>query len=628
MTPQPFAIYRHAKLKSMGIIGASARHMTRAAETPNADPARAHLNRVLIGGEDPAADAAALIPATDARDEDGKLRRRSNSVLAIEVLLTTSPEWWETATPDQQQEWLDRSTAWLVAEYGRENIAHLRLHGDERTPHLTGVIVPLDEHGHLNARKWIGGKARCAQQQTDYAAAVAPLGLRRGIKGSTAEHERVQRHYAQIAEPVVTLTIDRPPRILIDPEGWAEGQAAGVARQIAPTMARARVMDSERTRRKAAEAQATKDRARADRAQEALDAQKAAAARLRALPPAEVLDALGFQEDPRERGRWRAEGFNITLGTGEKAGKWFDHAAGQGRGGAIDLVQHVMGTDFKSALAWLSDRFGPGPTAADLTARLRAQAVAQVRAAQAERQPFTPPQPAPEHWPEVRRYLTADRALPASYIDRLHELGDCYADARRNAVFVCRDEDGQAVGAELKGTVQRQDGTRFTGMAPGSRKDRGGFRVGAVARAAVVYLVESAIDAISLTRLRQMDGERGFAVASTAGTTPEPRQWFAGLADAVRLICAFDNDEPGDKAAQALRRHRFERLRPKGQDWNDDLRAKSAQSDSQGHRHAVTMPASPMSDLSRIRAMTKHGHAPELTPSKERDADAEGPAPE
>ena len=95
-------------------------------------------------------------------------------------------------------------------QYGRENIAHLRLHGDEQTPHLTGFIVPLDKAGHLNARKWIGGAARCRQQQTDYAAAVAPLGLSRGIEGSTAEHERVRRHYGQIAAPVAPLQIERP----------------------------------------------------------------------------------------------------------------------------------------------------------------------------------------------------------------------------------------------------------------------------------------------------------------------------------------------------------------------------------------------------------------------------------
>ena len=206
----PFAIYRHEKIKTAQALTASANHMTRATDTPNADPQRAALNRVLIGSADPAADAAALIPAPDAVDQDGKKRRRSNSVLAIEILLTASPEWWSEATPAAQQDWLDRSTEWLVREYGRENIAHLRLHGDEQTPHLTGFIVPLDEAGHLNARKWIGGAARCRQQQTDYAAAVAPLGLSRGIEGSTAQHERVRRHYGQIAAPVAPLQIDRP----------------------------------------------------------------------------------------------------------------------------------------------------------------------------------------------------------------------------------------------------------------------------------------------------------------------------------------------------------------------------------------------------------------------------------
>lgn len=575
---EPFAIYRHAKLKSMGIIGASARHMTREAETPNADPARAKLNRVLIGTEDPAADAAALIPAPDARDESGKLCRRSNSVLAIEVLLTTSPEWWETATPDQQQEWLDRSTAWLVAEYGQETIAHLRLHGDERTPHLTGFIVPLDEHGHLNARKWIGGKARCAQQQTDYAAAVEPLGLRRGIEGSTAEHQRVQRHYAQIAQPVARLSIARPPRVLLDPEGWTAEQRRNLSRQAGPTFARARVADSERTRRKAAEAQATKDQSRADRAQVALDAQKALAGRLRALPLPEVLDALGFQQDRADPTRWRAEGFNIVVGEGARAGKWFDNVAQEGRGGAIDLTAHALSTDFKGALAWLADRFGPGAAAADLTAQLRAQAVAQVRAAQAEREPFSPPPAAPEHWPGVREYLTTARALPPAYIDRLHERGDLYADARRNAVFVCRDpETGRITGAELKGTIARQDGTRFTGMAPGSRKDGGGFRVGDVLKAATVYLVESAIDAVSLFRLRQDAGERGHAVVSTAGTRKTVPAFLGRLAASVGRVCAFDNDEVGDKGAHGLRRAGWKREKPEGKDWNDDLRARQRQ---------------------------------------------------
>ena len=197
---------------------------------------------------------------------------------------------------------MDRSTAWLVHEYGRENIAHLRLHADEQTPHLTGFIVPIDpDTERLNSRRWIGGKERCAKQQTDYAATVAHLGLSRGIEGSTAKHERVRRHYRQIAQPVASLAIDCPPRVLMDPEGWAAEQAQSIARQAAPAFARARTAESDRTAKKAAEAQAEKDRRRRERAEAELEAQKALSACLRALPLPDVLDALGFRADPARR---------------------------------------------------------------------------------------------------------------------------------------------------------------------------------------------------------------------------------------------------------------------------------------------------------------------------------------
>ena len=119
--------------------------------------------------------------------------------------------------------------------------------------------------------------------------------------------------------------------------------------------------ESDRTARKAAEAQAAKEQGRADRLQAAMDEQKALSARLRALPLPDVLDALGFVQDKTEKTRWKADGFNITVGEGAKASKWFDHAAGTGKGGSIDLVQHVTGSDFKGALAWLADRFDPEP---------------------------------------------------------------------------------------------------------------------------------------------------------------------------------------------------------------------------------------------------------------------------
>ena len=126
-------------------------------------------------------------------------------------------------------------------------------------------------------------------------------------------------------------------------------------------------------------------------APKALVQQKATADRMRALPLPDVLDALGFQQDKAEPDRWKADGFNITLAQGPKLGKWFDHIAQHGRGGAIDLVQHITGADFKGALSWLADRFGEGATAADLTARMRAEAVRQVKRPRPSESPSPPP---------------------------------------------------------------------------------------------------------------------------------------------------------------------------------------------------------------------------------------------
>ena len=286
-----------------------------------------------------------------------------------------------------------------------------------------------------------------------------------------------------------------------------------------------------------------------------------------------VCDALALSWDPKDK-VWRGETVKIGLGEGAKAGKWFDHRAEKGRGGAIDLAQHVLGTDFNRALAFLADRFGTGAAAADAAARAFRDVSQAEKAAVKDRKPFTLPEPAPEHWLHVRTHLVRERGLPRHTSTGCTRKGELYADARRNAVFVCRGPDGEPVGAEIKGTFLRPDGTRYAGLAPGSRKDAGGFRIGSILKAKAIYLVESAIDAISLLKIRMDAGEREFAVISTAGTTPRPREWLEGVSRAVRRVCAFDADEAGDKAAQGLRRHGLERLRPSlGKDWNDELRA-------------------------------------------------------
>jgi hypothetical protein len=569
-----YAIYRVEKHKTAGTIAASSGHMMRSRPTPNADPKRTGSNVVIVGSDDPARDVSQLLPESGERGDDGKLRRAKNSVLTLEVLLTASPEWWAEATPEQQSAWVDQSCEWLRDEYGTENIAHLQLHQDERTPHLTGMIVPLDPStGRLNARRWTGGREALRKQQTNYAAAVENLGLSRGIEGSAAKHERVARHYAQLNQPIKPIRIEAPKlRDLFRPAEYVKRQKRAATAQVGPVVARARTAETARNSEKRAKATADKARRKSSSLARDLQAEKQGrktqADQMRALALTDVADALGYVRDKTDPKKWShpATSSNISI----NGSKFFDHNADTGGGGAIDLAKHAMETDFQGALSWLSASFGSGAAAADLAAVRIAQAKRDVSQAAKERDPFEPPWQSEPNWPHVRAWLIEERGLPADEVDRLHDKGDVYADDRRNAVFISRDASGKAVGAELKGT---SPGSKFAGLAPGSMKSVGGFRLGKLS-AKALYIVESAIDAISLYVLRRRAGEKSLCVVSAAGSSPIAPA-IAGVSAADRKICAYDADDPGDKAAGKLG---WDRLRPTaGKDWNDQIRAADEQ---------------------------------------------------
>ena len=64
--------------------------------------------------------------------------------------------------------------------------------------------------------------------------------------------------------------------------------------------------------------------------------------------------------------------------------------------------------------------------------------------------------------------------------------------------FLCRDHRQHPVGAKLVGTRPAPDSRTFKGMAPGSRKARGGFWLPAnTDDLDAILIVESAVDALS-----------------------------------------------------------------------------------------------------------------------------------
>jgi len=190
-----FAIYRTAKLKSMGEIGGSLSHTYRTRNTPNADESRIHLNEHSLETYN-----SCFAAIKNSIPE----KRRKNAVLCIEHLITTSPDWngWGT---EKEKEFFKKSLEFLNKKYGKENVIACSIHRDETTPHLIVYVVPIDEKGGLNAKKWLGGRAKLSQTQTDFANEVKNLGLERGLENSKARHKTIKQFYAEIEKPTPKL---------------------------------------------------------------------------------------------------------------------------------------------------------------------------------------------------------------------------------------------------------------------------------------------------------------------------------------------------------------------------------------------------------------------------------------
>jgi hypothetical protein len=283
------------------------------------------------------------------------------------------------------------------------------------------------------------------------------------------------------------------------------------------------------------------------------------AAVVRELPLESVLIVCGAVRDRRDRSQWHTAQGPLSV-CGAKFINWRQDVGG---GGAIDLVMHLAEVDFAAAVAWLEDQLAGGFAAATAAADNTGYS-GHLSTAEDPPRTLRLPEPDACMLDRVRRYLTGRRRLRAALLEPLLQCGRLYADRRGNAVFLLVAGKAQRpVGAELRGTGPRV----WRGMAPGSRKDRGYFWIGATGSREII-LCESAIDAISCF---QMHPQR--ICISTSGVRANP-PWLGGLiARGYTLHCGFDADQAGDEAAaRMIALHpAIGRLRPPDHDWNDAL---------------------------------------------------------
>lgn len=239
----PYAVLRVAKLKTQAQALAATAHNYRQKAVPNAELDEARPNREYVNHE--RKDYWSLAEARI--QEAGVKRVRSDSVRAMEVILTGSPEGYVRdkegrAVDYSRSKWAQDNLHFLQRQFGKENVVSFTLHQDEKTPHIHAVVVPITEKKTLSADQLFNPQS-LRQLQTAYAEAMREHGMSRGVEHSKAQHQPMRRLYGQeveVSKQVAELSrvpdsgafkLDDPP--LLNREKWKQEQEARINAEIA-----------------------------------------------------------------------------------------------------------------------------------------------------------------------------------------------------------------------------------------------------------------------------------------------------------------------------------------------------------------------------------------------------------
>lgn len=572
-------VFRIGKIHEWGKIGAAAQHNTRTRHPANADP---HGPVIKIAG--PENDVA-----QEVRRRIGAQKIRKNAVIAVEAIITASPEYFRGQDPgkaggydaDKLAQWRAAVEPWIAAEF--PDAASVELHLDEATPHYHIIDVPLDSQGKLNARAKYGGRDTMRAWQDRAAAAVAHLAIERGTQKSVATHTRIQEYYGHVVQPmpeVPKITVPRPPDDVTlqekipftaakkERDAWEAKYASQIAAHNTAILRNYRILEDkirhipllEKENQEQAKTIAiiSQEGRKKDMQIERLKEQ---ANQLRALPLNEVLGKM-YNANETTKTKEGNKSHEYELLDGQKimitADKWIDNATGKGGKGAINLVMYLEQCEYKQAIKKMTEYFDPGVVSTEYARHETAMAVKRVQSISS--MPAVVPAPNAQNWEKVRKWLIESRGLPQKLVDWLKEKGKVYADIRANAVFPRRDS-----GAFLRGTTEKKWHQTIGG------KEGGPWIVLPLnaGQERVIGLAESPLDAAALAATKpEME------VWALGGNLIRPQDLKAQLEN-VQVWAAFDSDQAGGKMAEeAAKVFNAKRVAPAkyGKDWAEAVR--------------------------------------------------------
>ena len=162
----------------------------------------------------------------DRRKTFNQMLNKSKNVVADELLFTATHKFFDNMSREDIRKWADTCMEFVYEDLGytKEQVLHATVHLDEETPHLHCVVIPLikkfdkrtnTERYTISKKAYIKDKIHLSELQDKYHQRLTSKGydLERGIKGSTAKHQKVRelkkttRYYEQKVE-VLNSKID------------------------------------------------------------------------------------------------------------------------------------------------------------------------------------------------------------------------------------------------------------------------------------------------------------------------------------------------------------------------------------------------------------------------------------
>jgi hypothetical protein len=205
-----FAIIRTKRIKNYTQMSNMFKHNLRQKYANNIDAEKSENNKIYIDK---------IMSSSELKSyyKELEVQEKSNNTLAIELVLTASPEFFKDISKEKLEAWKNAQVDFLKAEYGKK-LKFLVCHEDETSPHFHAVISLEERKIHkyknqrgeffkekttLNSRHF--NREYLINLQTKYAEHNKRFKLNRGMFNSRARHKELKEFQAEVKK---SLSVD------------------------------------------------------------------------------------------------------------------------------------------------------------------------------------------------------------------------------------------------------------------------------------------------------------------------------------------------------------------------------------------------------------------------------------